>query len=189
MMRYALSLSWGLSLLAATAACIAAPRMPPTVPPGTTPAAWITHDIDLDLRGLPHGYSCNALWYKFRDVLLAIGARPYMEITPYHCPPNDKGASGRSPTVHLRFQTLSPTGAAEAQWADVNAVTRTVELGPGHPASLNAQDCGLLQQIESTLFSSLNLKMQSGNLSCPRPLKGTAFELTVQSLQPPSGHG
>ena len=50
-----------------------------------TPAQWRTYDLLIDLQDLPRSYSCTQLWYKFRDLLLHIGARHYMLIEPERC--------------------------------------------------------------------------------------------------------
>ncbi len=75
------------------------------------PAIWTSHDLIVSLDHLPKLYSCDDLWYKFRDVLRAIGARPDMRILAYQCG-RGLGSLGYSPQVHLHFsipQTLSRT--------------------------------------------------------------------------------
>jgi len=64
----------------------------------------MAHDIVVDLRDLPKAYSCDDLRNKLRDVLLAIGSRP-LQIATYRCE-RALGAGGRSPGIHLRFDTL-----------------------------------------------------------------------------------
>ncbi len=156
-------------LLAFLAVGVAVAQQPPgpmrPIPPGTVPSVWETHDLSVELQALPHPYTCNALWYKFRDVLLALGARPDLEITSYGCPPNDR-ADGRSPRVHLRFQTLRPTGPQQAYWADVNAVKRSIVLEPGQPRSLDASDCGLIAQIDTIVLPALDMHPSEAKVAC-----------------------
>ncbi len=156
------------------------------------PAAWITRDVELNLKDLPKTYSCDDLWYKLRGILLAIGAREYMAITPYSC---GHGAAndGRSPTLELKFQTLRALSAAQARWADTEAVTRIVRLGPGEPKILDSGDCALLEQVEDTVFSYLDMPVVEKNFDCSAPSGSsprgaTRFALSVRVLMQKSGH-
>ena len=75
-----------------------------SAPPATaTPAEWKSYDLLVDFRALPRPYSCDELWYKVRDVLLQLGARAYMTITPYGCG-TTHGREARSPRVEVKFQ-------------------------------------------------------------------------------------
>jgi hypothetical protein len=145
------------------------------------PATWITRDVQIPLQNLPEAYSCDALWYKLHGILLAIGARQYMSITPYDC---GRGASGggRSPTLDMKFQTLRALSAANARWADTSAVRRIVRLAPGEPKILHAGDCALLKQLEETLFPYLNLHVVATNLECSAPHGADAFSVSIQAL-------
>ena len=94
--------------LAFVSAAYAAAPAQPRSDAAAQPAEWLQHDLIVSLHNLPRTYSCNDLWYKFRDVLLAIGARADYKILPYDC-------GSRSPQVQLNFmlpQALSPCSAA-----------------------------------------------------------------------------
>ena len=39
--------------------------------------------------------------------------------------------------------------AAQAKWADLNAVEREVQLQPGSPEKLDSGDCELMSQVKS----------------------------------------
>ncbi len=151
------------------------------------PATWITRDVEVNLKDLPKTYSCDDLWYKLRGILLAVGARQYMAITPYYC---GQGATndGRSPTLDLKFQTLRALTAAQARWADTEAITQIVRLGPGEPKILAASDCALLEQIEDTVFSYLDMPVVKKNFECSSPRGATHFVLSVRVLLQKSGH-
>src|SRR6185437_13514290 len=104
------------------------------------PAAWIPHDLIVSFDHLPRIYSCDDLWYKFRDVLRAIGARPDIRILAYQCGPK-LGQLAYSPKVQLHFFIPQSLERSQARWADVNAEPRTIRLEPGHPASIASSDC------------------------------------------------
>src|ERR1700719_1536202 len=65
-------------------------------------ALWTAHDLIVNFRHLPKIYSCDALWYKFRDVLRALGARPDLSIVTFQCG-RELGSLALSPQVHLYF--------------------------------------------------------------------------------------
>src|SRR4029077_17592497 len=95
--RAAETVSVAIALIFASAMLPAATLGSPPVP---QPGAWIPFDLVVNLQDLPKSYSCDELWYKFRDVLLAIGARP-ANIIAFRCE-KALGARARSPQVHLQ---------------------------------------------------------------------------------------
>src|ERR1700749_1723011 len=48
----------------------------------SAPAVWAPHELIVNLHDLPKHYSCDDLWYKFRAILLTLGARQDLEILP-----------------------------------------------------------------------------------------------------------
>jgi hypothetical protein len=134
----------------------------------------------VDLQDLPKRYSCDDLWYRFRDVLLSIGARSDMQIFPYQC-------NTRSPRVRLQFSLLKTVSGAEVKYASLQAGSETIRLEPGHPRSLDASDCALLQQIKGTLLPALPVRVVSYRLTCVAPTSShRRFYLSVQALSPAS---
>jgi hypothetical protein len=143
----------------------------------TTPAVWYHYDVIVDLQDLPKPYTCDELWYKFRDILLIVGAQPDMEIVPYQC-------DSLSPRVQIRFSFPKILDGSLARYASLQAVTDTVHLEAGHPRSLDVADCALLQQIKDTLLAGLPLRMVSDHFACPAVAAShRSFGLTVQTLR------
>lgn len=155
-----------------------------TAQPGR-PATWRPYDLIVDFHDLPKRYSCDDLWYKLRDVLVATGARADMKILAYRCERGLPDSAARSPKAHLQFSMPELLPSGESRWADLNANTTTVRLSPGNPASLVDSDCELMQQIKDGLLASLPPRIVSFNLPC-----GTLhpshwpFNVTVQALTP-----
>jgi hypothetical protein len=149
------------------------------------PAVWLQHAVIVDLQNLPKRYSCDELWYKFRDVLLAIGARPDMKILPYGCEQRS-GSPDFSPRVELTFSLPREVAANDARWADLQVMAKPVRLQPGAPSHLDDQDCDLLKQIKDTLLTNINYTVSGFHLACgaPRPSSGGPFGLTVEALVP-----
>lgn len=159
-----------------------------TPPAADQPAVWNAHDLIVSFDHLPKAYSCDNLWYKFRDVLRAIGARPDLQILAYQCGPKP-GSPGFSPKVHLRFFIPEAVGRAQARWADFNATPRTVQLAPGHPPSIAASDCELLRQIKNGLLAALPNRVLSFNLACGTLAAHSHFGVSIEALTLVEGPG
>ena len=173
----------GVLLVAAALVSTAGAAAPPPV---GQPAVWMPHDIIVSFDHLPVVYSCDDLWYKFHDVLRAIGARPDMRILAYQCGKN-LGQLAHSPQVHLHFFIPEAVRGAATRWADVNVASRTVRLAPGHPSSIKASDCELLRQMKDDLLAVLPDRVLRFNLACEAPATPWPFSVSVQALTPVSG--
>jgi hypothetical protein len=150
------------------------------------PAVWVSHALIVDLHDLHRRYSCDDLWYKFRAVLLTLGARPDMSIAAYRCE-RKLSAATYSPQVELRFWTPRQVDAKDARWADLRAVPTSIRLEPGAPARLDVDDCALLDQIKSTLLPYLGDAVGEFSLACQAPRSSNPhFGVTVTALIPVS---
>lgn len=149
---------------------------------GARPAVWIAHDTIVDLENLPESYGCDDLWYKFRGVLLALGARPDLQITLDQC--------GRSPSVHLRFSLPQVVSGPDTRYASLQAVDGTLVLAAGHPEVLHASDCELVRQIKDTLLRELAVRVRSYRLACEAsPTEARQYRLSIEELRPVSASG
>jgi hypothetical protein len=169
---------------AAFAAAAIAPMGFAAAPASDAPAVWSPYNIIVDLDHLPRHYSCDALWYKFRDLLLSIGASESMQILPYQCEAG-LGALALSPRVHLRFSLPERAGSGPGGAPPLLAMEKSVKLAPGNPRSLDDSDCALVRRIKDTLFAALPLKIVGYQLACqPSP---TSFSISLQALVPVPG--
>ena len=168
------------ALLACVIVCSAgsALAVTSTTGPSAEPAQWRSYDLLVPFHDLPKTYSCDDLWYRFRDVLLTLGARAYMTITPYDCG-YVGGGEARSPRVELKFQLPQLLHGEDTRYAEMSAVSREVHLAPGAPHSLQAGDCELMQQLQETLLAALPVKVTAATFSCSGP--GATFALTLQT--------
>jgi hypothetical protein len=146
---------------------------------GSAPAVWAPHELIVDLHDLPRHYSCDDLWYKFRGILLTLGARQDLEILPYRC-------EGNSPQVQLKFSTPRPVEGANAKWSQLTAVTRTVQMVPGSPDKLDSNDCELMTQVKASLLAYLADQIVSYRLPCQQSGEAgqPAFAITLKVLVP-----
>ena len=149
-------------------------------PQAAQPAAWVAHDLNIELHNLPGRYSCDDLSHKFHDVLLVLGARPDLRILTVRC---ERGS--RSPSLRLQFSLPELVKPTSSRGMAVDATAATTRLEPGHPASLNETDCELLHQIKDRLLAPLSLHVVSFNLACFAPPSRRAhFNVSVQTLKP-----
>lgn len=157
---------------------------PPTAhPPTNFPATWVAHDINVDLYNLPRSYPCDVLREKFRDVLLALGARQDANVLAARCEPGS-----RSPRVRVRFSMPEIAERTAKQGTVVEVSAALVRLEPGHPVSLDATDCELMRQIKDGLLTPISQHVTTFNLACSAPSsKGAGFNLSVWTLQSPVG--
>jgi hypothetical protein len=142
------------------------------------PATWQRRELIIDLHDLPKRYSCDDLWYKFRDVLERLGASSRMDILPYRCEPS-LGAAARSPRVRIKYFVPRQLARSNASNADLTAVVRDVRIEPGEPSSIDASDCALVRQMRPALPG----KILEYRLPCRGPASASpAFSLTVRTL-------
>jgi hypothetical protein len=148
------------------------------------PAVWSPHLMIVDVGKLPKRYTCDELWYKFRDVLLAVGARPDMKILPYGCE-SRLGLRAYAPKVQLEFSVPREVSGRAALSADMQAVTKSIRLEPGAPSHIDDQDCDLLRLMKSTLLSYIGVSVADFHLACGAPPSSKPpFGLTVRTLVP-----
>ena len=151
--------------------------------PQPQPAVWMLHMVQVQLRDLPKNYSCYDLWYRFREVLQKIGARPDWNITTQGCVFSGN-TQARSPRVQLEFYFPEALPPAQAKWSDVKAVPSTVALEPGSaPNSLDKSDCELVKQIKESLLPALPVQVLTARTECGSP--GNAkhpYKISIQIL-------
>jgi hypothetical protein len=153
----------------------------PASPAPATAAEWMPHELIVNLSDLPRAYSCNDLWYRFHDVLLAIGAQE-MRILTYDC--RDTAAhTHASPKVELKFQLPTALSGADTQFADVSTRSATVRFAPGSPQSLTAEDCELMKQMTAGLLQALDLHADA-RFRCAATAPAERFTITVRALLP-----
>jgi hypothetical protein len=151
--------------------------------PQPQPAVWMQHMLQVQLSNLPKNYSCYDLWYRFREVLQKIGARPDWKITTQGCVFSGN-SQARSPLVELVFYFPEALPAAQAKWSDVKAVPSTVSLEPSSaPNSLDKSDCELVQQIKDGLLPALPVRVLEARIDCSSPTDAKhPYKVSIQTL-------
>jgi hypothetical protein len=172
-MKLALPLLLGLVLPLASGAYAAAGA------PSAQPAEWRTYALLVDFQVLPRTYSCDELWYKFRDVLRKLGARARMTITPYDCGYLG-GGEARSPHVEVKFQLPQPLQSTATRYAQLSVVNHSVRLAPDASRTLLPSDCEFVRQLQGTLLAALPLHVTVADFDCSAA--HASFALTVNAL-------
>ena len=124
---------------------------------------WVSHSAVVRLSDLPRHYSCDDLQSRLRDLLLALGARPDMEIQASEC---GFGPADYSPRVNIQVSTPSQLLAAPLAAASSDPKSRTVRLAPGQLSSWGAADCELMRQLKDKLLPQLGVKTVAFSLAC-----------------------
>ncbi|HEY4447060.1 MAG TPA: hypothetical protein VGN03_00475 [Steroidobacteraceae bacterium] len=144
----------------------------------STPARWRSYNFLVEFHDLPRTYSCDDLWYKVRDVLLRLGARRSMAITPYACGFRG-GGEARSPSVEVSFQIAEPLAGTEIRYADTTVGEQPVRFAPGSPSSLQPGDCEFMRQLQEKLLAGLPVHVTGSAFSCTSA--ANSFALTVEA--------
>jgi hypothetical protein len=141
------------------------------------------HMVQVQLSNLPKNYSCYDLWYRFREVLQKIGARPDWKITTQGCVFSGN-TRARSPLVELVFYFPEALPPAQAKWSDVKAVPSTVSLEPGRaPNSLDKSDCELVKQIKDALLPALPVQVLDARIDCSSSTDAKhPYKVSIQTL-------
>jgi len=140
------------------------------------PAYWAEHQEVDELDHLPKPYKCDDLFYKYRDILLRLGARPGIKIYTYGCVRAGHAAVG-VPKVDLGYAVprFTPTVTG------LEARRQSVRLAPGEPKSLTADDCALLDDMRQTVIAAISSHIDDHAFDCGSKKH---FELVVETLVP-----
>jgi hypothetical protein len=107
-------------------------------------AVWVQKEVRFIYTGFTTKYSCDGLEDKMRRVLLALGARSDLKMTPYGCLRSGTPEinSGVRVVMHV-LQAAGPAGGAP-----VAAHWQTVDVLAGRDAVDASLDCELIAQLK-----------------------------------------
>jgi hypothetical protein len=139
-------------------------------------AAWTTQKAHFDYLGVTTQYSCYKLRDKIRQVLLELGARPDVTLTPTGC---DDDRPVRVPGVDIKLAAPKAVTGPDAS----PAVWKTVELGG--MGKLEGGDCELAEQIVQRvlpLFQARNVQMKTRCVPYQLPTGALSLRLDVLTM-------
>ena len=147
-------------------------------------AYWALHDEIDYLDNLPRTYSCDELYYKYRDVLLRLGARSDMTIYTYGCI-GSKGAAADRPHVDLTYMIPQPVPPQLNSNSALRARLETIEIGAGNPKVLSESDCTLMDDMRQTVLSSFSKDIEVRGSRCGQGARQSEpYTLFVQTMIP-----
>jgi hypothetical protein len=141
-------------------------------------AYWAPHNEIDEPPQLTRPYDCDDLYYKYRDVLLKLGARG-LKIYTYGCIRHGQAESGQ-PRVNLSYSVPRERPGGPG----IPAQRKSVTLKPGDPKSLTSDDCALLNNMRQTVIAAIASKIDAHGLDCGSSGGQKHFELTVETLLP-----
>jgi hypothetical protein len=155
---------------------------------GAVPAEWTPKEMRFIYMGFTAKFSCDGLADRMRQVLLLLGARKDLRVSPTACA-SGFGRPDPFPGVTIKMNVLEP---ADSKGAQGNASAQTV---PAHWKMVDvdsalardplwrAGQCELLEQIKQTIlpmFSARNVHYQSNCI--PNQLNVGATQLKAELL-------
>lgn len=133
-------------------------------PAAAESAVWTPKELNFVYQGFTSHYSCDGLMDKMRRVLLTLGARNDLKVSPYGCTSLD-GRPDPFPGVRIRMNVLKPAPAGgTSQAANVEAQWKRVDLRLDSDPVWEAGDCELLEQIRQKIlpqFATRNVDFSS----------------------------
>lgn len=152
-------------------------------------AVWTPKKLQFTFMGFTARYSCDGLSDKVKRVLLDLGARTDLKVTPTGC----SGGFGRPsafPGVSATLQVLEPVGD-QPPGPDTKVIPahwKSVVVAPkGDPLNA-AGDCELTEQIKQRIlpmFSTRNIDYSSTCIPNQLQVGGTRLSTDVLIADPP----
>jgi hypothetical protein len=172
----ALAVAGVLAVLAAAAAsrsawAAEAPQAAAAAAAAGQPATWVEHDYDFDYMGFTTHYSCDGLREKVRHILLALGARPDLNISSGGCVDRTDRRDllarfDRTPSLRIHMATLQPAGPQGASPATGGAQGAWREISFTGADRLDPSDCELVQELTRQIVPLFTVRNVQTNAVC-----------------------
>jgi hypothetical protein len=160
--------------------------------PGAVSAVWTAKQVRFVYLGFTSKYSCDGLADRVRSVLLLLGARKDLQVSPGPCS-SPYGRPDPFPGVNISMNVLEPADSSPsksdkapaetvpAHWklVDVNAALARDPLW-------QAGQCELLEQVKQSILPKFSTRnVQYSSTSCvPNQLYLGATQLKAEILVP-----
>jgi hypothetical protein len=152
-------------------------------------AVWTPKKLQFTYMGFTARYSCDGLADKMKRVLLDLGARPDLKLSPSGCS-GGFGRPSRFPGVSATVQVLEPLGDT-SPGPDTKVIAahwKSVVVAPkGDPLNA-AGDCELTEQIKQRIlpmFTTRNIDYSSNCIPNQLQVGGTRLSGEVLIADPP----
>lgn len=146
-------------------------------------AVWTPKELRFVYQGFTTKYSCDGLRDKVRAVLLKLGARKDLQVTPTPCSAS-LGTPTVFPGVTIKMHVLETANGKEYDPAvpPVPARWKSVDLTSSRDAIDSAGDCELIEQIKARilpLFTTRNVSYSSNCIPYQLSVGGTHLKAEV----------
>ena len=131
-----------------SALCLGASALAAAADSADVAAVWVPKEVTFRYVGFTTRYSCDGLQGRVRDILLRLGARDDLKVTPFGC--LRVSAPETTPGVRIVMHVLQEAGASagqtvEAHWKKVDV------LADRNPVDASL-DCELIAQLHRDLL-------------------------------------
>jgi hypothetical protein len=150
--------------------CAGASPAPAGAHSGDVAAVWVSKEVEFQYVGFTTKYSCDGLQERVRGILLQLGARDDLKVTPYGC----VRVTGpeTSPGVRIVMHVLQPAAATAGQ--TVAAHWESVDALPEHDPVKASLDCELIAQLHGKVLPLFTARQIDYSATCSvnQPLTG-----------------
>ncbi len=146
----------------------------------TVDAVWKHQDVEFGYISLDVAYSCELMEARIKMLLRHVGAGDDVDVTVTPCTGFD--LPQRRLEISAGFSTLVPAGEGDVD--RVTAEWSEVQLGKGHPQSIDDSDCELLQYFQKYLLSTIEHEVIEGTTGCSASKRSILGRLKLKILKP-----
>ncbi len=149
----------------------------------TVDAVWKHQEVEFAYISLDVAYSCELMEARIKMLLRHVGAADDVDVTVSPCTGFD--LPRRRLEITARFETLIASGDGDVDI--VKVAWSEVELGKGHPQSINDGDCELLEYFQKYLLSTIEHVVIEGTTGCSASKRSVLGRLKMKVLTPVAG--
>lgn len=162
-----------------TLACSSVMVLPATAAE-TVDAVWKQQEVEFGYISLDVAYSCELMEARIKMLLRHVGAADDVDVTVSPCTGFD--LPQRRLEISAGFSTLVAAGDGDVD--SVRAAWSEVELGKGHPQSIDDSDCELLENFQKYLLSKIEHEVIEGTTGCGATKRTVLGRLKLKVLKP-----
>ncbi len=86
--------------------------------------------------------------------------------------------------MHLKFQLPFALAGADTRYAEFTSLRKKVRLAPGEPASLQRDDCALMDQLRGALLAAVPVRVSTATFHCGSSAPSFAITLAAAVAAP-----
>jgi hypothetical protein len=158
--------------------CAGAASAPAAADSADAAAAWVPKELNFVYVGFTNKYTCDGLQAKMRRILLELGARDDLKVTPLGC--MRVNAPETTPGVRIVMHVLQPASGAAGQ--SVAAHWKSVDVLADHNVIDAALDCELISQFKQDvlpLFAARHVDYSAACAANKALIGGTRLKVDV----------